>query len=387
MNHKQALDYLFSLQHFGTHLGLANTTRLLNKLRNPHKNLKAIHVAGTNGKGSVCAMLSSILQKAGYKVGMYTSPHLKDLNERFQVNGEKISNKDIARLAAIVKKHRKDQTFFETITSMAFQYFKEQKVDFLVLEVGLGGRLDSTNVVKPLVSVITNVDIDHIDYLGKHIANIAYEKAGVIKNKIPVVTAAGGKALKVIQNVAKERDSKLFLVKKPSKRIKLSLDGDFQQINAAVALETIHVLKKHYNLKVTNGDIELGLKTTYWPGRFEYIKGNLLVDCAHNLAGVKVLVKELKKVKKKIILVVGILKDKDQEGMLKLLEPFASKTILTKAKVPRATEPKELAKYLKKSYKIINEPKKAIKYAKSIAKKNDLVVVAGSIYIVGEMYH
>jgi dihydrofolate synthase/folylpolyglutamate synthase len=373
------------LQHFGTHLGLANTTRLLNKLGNPHKNLKVIHVAGTNGKGSVCAMISSILQKAGYKVGMYTSPHLKDLNERFQVNGNKISNKDIARLATIVKKHRKDQTFFETVTAMAFQYFKEQKVDFLILEVGLGGRLDSTNVIKPLVSVITNVGIDHIEYLGKHIANIAYEKAGIIKKNIPTITAAEGKALKVIENVAKEKNSRLFLVKEPKKKFKLSLSGAFQQINAAVAVETIAVLKLHYNLDITGDHIDSGLKTAYWPGRLEYIEDNILVDCAHNLACVEVLIKELRKIKRKIILVIGFSKDKDKEGMLKLVEPLVSKIILTKAKVPRATEPKELGKYLKKPYKIINDPKKALAYAKSIAKK-DLILVAGSIYIVGEIY-
>ena len=237
-----------------------------------------------------------------------------------------------------------------------------------------------------MVSVITNVAKDHTEYLGKNIANIAYEKAGVIKKNIPTITAAEGKALKVIENVAKEKNSRLFLVKQPRKRINLSLDGGFQQLNAAVALEVIAVLNLHYSLNITKEDIKLGLKTTNWPGRFEYIKSNLLVDCAHNLSGVKVLIKELKKIKKKIILVIGILKDKDKEGMLKLLEPFTYKTVLTKAKVPRATEPKELAKYLKKPYKIVNDPKKALRYAQSIAKKNDLILVAGSIYIVGEIY-
>ena len=189
-----------------------------------------------------------------------------------------------------------------------------------------------------------------------------------------------------IENVAKEKDSKLFYVKKPTKKFKLSLEGTYQQMNAAIALETIAVLNLHYNLNISKEDTQLGLKTTKWPGRFEYIKGNLLVDCAHNVNGVKVLVKELKKIKKKKILVTGILKDKEKEAMLKLLEPYFYKIVLTKAKVPRATDPKELAKYLKKPCKIINDPKKAVKYAQSIAKKNDLIVVAGSIYIVGEIY-
>ncbi|MBW2980888.1 bifunctional folylpolyglutamate synthase/dihydrofolate synthase [Candidatus Woesearchaeota archaeon] len=386
MNYNQSMKYLLSLQHFGTKLGLANITRLLNKLGNPHKGLKVIHVAGTNGKGSVCAMISNILQKAGYRVGMYTSPHLRCFNERFLVNGKKISNEDVARLTAVVKRYRKDQTFFEVVTAMAFQYFKEKKVDFLILEVGLGGRLDATNVIVPLVSVITNVDIDHTDYLGKNIVNIAYEKAGIIKKNKPVVTAAEGKALKVIENVSKEKNSDLFLVKKPKKRFKLALIGNFQQINAAVAVRTVETLNKYYGLGIAKKSIDLGLETAYWPGRLEFIADNILVDCAHNLACVKILVKELQKIKKKIILVIGISKDKDKEGMLNLLEPLAYKIVLTKADVPRATDTKELAKYLKKDYKIIDEPRKALKYAESIAKKNDLILVAGSIYVVGGIY-
>jgi dihydrofolate synthase/folylpolyglutamate synthase len=385
MDYKEALEYLYSIQRFGTKLGLANTTKLLEKLGNPHKELMVIHVGGTNGKGSVCAMISSILQEAGYKVGMYTSPHVKDFNERFLVNGKKISDKDVARLASIIKKNRDDQTFFEIVTAMAFKYFKEQKVDVLVLEVGLGGALDATNVIVPLVSVITNIGLEHTDYLGKNLASIAYEKSGIIKDNRPVITAAEGKALAVIKNVCKEKNSEMFLLRKPRKKYELSLKGDFQQLNAAIAVKTVDVLAKYFSISATASDIVSGLKKAYWPGRFEYFEENILVDCAHNLEGVKVLVHELKKIKKKKILVIGIMKDKNKEGMLRLLEKHFSKIILTKVGVPRASEPEELAKYLHNGYKIIKNPKEALKYAKSIA-KNELIVVAGSIYLVGELY-
>jgi dihydrofolate synthase/folylpolyglutamate synthase len=385
MNYKAALDYLYGIRRFGTKLGLANITKLLEKLGNPHKGLMVVHVGGTNGKGSVCAMLSSILQEAGYRVGMYTSPHVKDFNERFLVNGEKISDKDVARLTRLVKKHRDDQTFFEIVTAMAFKYFKEQMVNILILEVGLGGALDATNVIVPMVSVITNIGIDHTEYLGRNLASIAYEKSGIIKNDKPVVTAAEGRALEVIKNVCKEKHSEMFLVRKPRKKYGLTLRGHFQQINAAVAVKTVEVLAKYYSIGATAGDISSGLKKAYWPGRMEYVEDNIMVDCAHNLEGVKVLVNELRKIKKKKILVIGIMKDKNKEGMLRLLERHFSKVILTKVNVPRAAEPEELAKYLHNSYNIVKKPKEALKYAKSIA-KNKLIVVAGSIYLVGELY-
>ncbi len=386
MNYKEAISYLLEIEHFGTKLGLANVTRLLEKLGNPHNGLKVIHITGTNGKGSVCSMIASILQKAGYKVGLYTSPHLRKLNERFQINGKDISDEDIARLTELVKKHRGDQTFFEVTTAMAFQYYKEQKVDFLVLEVGLGGRLDATNVVTPMLSIITNVGIEHTDYLGKNIVNIAYEKAGIIKEKVPVVTAAEGKALEVISNVAKEKKSPIFIITKPTRKYALSLKGNFQQINAEIAARSIDVLINYNNLGISKSDIDAGLKSASIPARLEYIKKNVLVDCAHNPHAVKSLIGELKKLKKKIVLVIGICKDKDRKQILQLLEPFTSSIIFTRAKVPRATDPKELAKHVTKKYKIIEDSKEALKYAESIASKNEIVLVAGSIYLVGEIY-
>jgi len=386
MNYTQAVNYLCNLEKFGTKLGLSRAEELLEKLGNPEKNLKVIHVTGTNGKGSVCAMLSSILQEAGCKVGLYTSPHLKKFNERYKINGKDISDKDIVRYFNKVKRFATNQSFFEFTTSMAFLYFYEKKVDFLILEVGMGGRLDATNVVKPLVSIITNVGLEHTGHLGNTIAKIAYEKSGIIKDKVPVVTAAKGDALKVIKDAAKQRKSPLFIAK-PMRKVALSLKGGFQQSNAAIVLETMRVLNNYYNLKIKNNTINKGLLKAKWPGRLQFIKKNILVDCAHNLDGVKALYKELKKLKyNRLFLIIGILKDKDYKSMLRLLTPLACKTILTKVKYEgRATEPKDIAKYAQGNYMIAKDVKKALKYAKTMANKNDLILITGSIYLVGEV--
>ena len=224
MGNRKILDYLYSLESSKIKLGLENIQNLLNKIGNPERNLKCIHVAGTNGKGSVCAMLFCILREAGCKIGLYTSPHLKKFNERIRVNEHFIMDREIVDYFLKIKPHITTQSFFEITTAMAFLYFKEKNVDFAVLETGLGGRLDATNVVIPLVSVITNIEIEHTDLLGNTIEKIAFEKAGIIKNKVPVVAGAIGKALGVIKKVAKERNAPLFSVKKsapwdPLKRV------------------------------------------------------------------------------------------------------------------------------------------------------------------------
>lgn len=391
MDYQQILDYIYSLkgsEHKGNfNLTLKNIKILLKKLGNPEKSLKVIHVAGTNGKGSVCAMLSSILKEAGYKAGMYTSPHLKDFRERFLINDKKISKEDFVKYFKKVKPFITTQTFFEVITTMAFLYFKTKKVDFLVCEVGLGGRLDATNVVRPIISVITNIGLEHQEYLGKTIERIAYEKAGIIKNKIPLVTGAKGPALNVIKKIAKKKNTKVYQDGKPIKGFPLKLKGDFQLVNASLAIEAIKVLNQYHNLKINKKIIKKGLLKTAWPGRLEFISKNVLVDCAHNLDAIKALKKELKGIKKdykKLYLIIGILKDKDYKNMLKELTPLAQKVILVKARIPRALEPETLAKQIKNPI-IIKNPKKALIYAKKIAKKNELIVVTGSIYVVGEV--
>ncbi len=399
MNYDEVIKYLYSLERAkGSKLGLGNINRLLKKTGNPEKKLRCVHVAGTNGKGSVCVMISAVLQEAGYKVGMYTSPHLKDFRDRFLVNNKKISEKDIIKYFLKVKSFITGQTFFEVITAMAFLYFKEQKVDFLVLEVGLGGRLDATNVVKPLVSVITNVDIEHTDFLGESIEKIAYEKGGVIKEEVPVVTGASGKALTVIKKISNKNNSKLFINKKYKKangefeinnykNLKLNLKGDFQLVNSSIAIAAIDVLNQYYKLDINKNNIKNGLKNVEWHGRFDFIRKNVLVDCAHNPSSFKVLIDELRRIKNcygKIILVIGILDDKDIKKMVKMIEPLTDKIIVTKAKTPRAEEPINIKKFIKKKIKIIKNVKKAVKYAEKTAGKGDLVLVTGSCFVVGE---
>ncbi len=387
MNYKQVLKELYSLDSPKFTQTLINQKALLKKLKNPEKELKCIHVAGTNGKGSVCAMLSSILTDAGYKVGMYTSPHLKKFNERIRINNKLITDKDIAKLYLKVKPHITNQTFFEITTSMAFLYFNEKKVDFIVLETGLGGRLDSTNVIKPLISIITNVGMEHTEHLGNSIEKIAYEKAGIIKKNIPVVTAAEGIALAAIKKTSNKKNSPLIIIKKNKiKKIKLNLNGKFQITNAAIAEKTIDTLKNNYNIKINKKNITNGLKNTKWPGRFQFINKNTLVDCAHNPDGFKLLVKELKNINyNKLILVVGFSNDKDINSISKIIKNKASKTIITKSSNERAAEPKIIKKYFNKNAIIINNPKNALKYAKKAAAKKDLILITGSIFLVGEL--
>jgi len=381
MKYEHILKELYGLENIKFIQTLGNMRVLLKKLNNPEKKLKCIHVAGTNGKGSVCAMISSILQDAGYKVGMYTSPHLKKFNERIRINNKLISDKDIVNYYLKIKKYVTNQTFFEITTAMAFLYFKEKKVDFVVLETGLGGRLDSTNVITPLISIITNVGIEHSEYLGNKIEKIAYEKAGIIKENVPVVTASRGIALATIKKISNKKNSKLYTVSKKTIEYKIALKGEFQKQNASIAIKTIETLNK--NIKINKKNIINGLKNTKWPGRFQFVNKNILIDCAHNPNGFKTLFNELKNINyNKLILVIGFSDDKDIRTISKIIK--SNKIILTKSNNERAVEPKTIKKYFNKPI-IINNPKKALKYAKNIATKNDLILITGSIFLVGEL--
>ncbi|MBS3096912.1 bifunctional folylpolyglutamate synthase/dihydrofolate synthase, partial [Candidatus Woesearchaeota archaeon] len=395
--YKKILKYLYSLESPKIKLGLDRIQGLLGKIGNPEKELKCIHVAGTNGKGSVCAMIFCILKEAGYKVGLYTSPHLKRFNERIRVNGHFITDKEIVEYFLKVKPFITNQSFFEITTAMAFLNFREKNVDFAVLEVGLGGRLDATNVAVPLVSAITNIGIEHTELLGKTIEKIAFEKAGIIKNNVPVVTGAKGRALEVIKKIARQRNAPLFLAKK-YKNIKFGyLNGNFQQKNKDIALTTINIFKKYNQIKINGKQIMNGIKKTKWQGRLEFVSKNVLVDCAHNPSGFAVLKKELSIIKKQkniknFIFVVGMQNDKDIPIMLKTIKPLISTIIFTKSKNEKAAKPEDLLKNFNKlnqnkqiQIKIIENPKKALKYAKKISGKKDLIVVTGSIYLVGEV--
>ena len=397
------MKYLYSLETSKIKLGLENIQNLLAKIGNPELELTCIHVAGTNGKGSVCAMLFYILKEAGYNVGLYTSPHLKKFNERIRVNEHFITDKEIVEYFLRIKPYITHQSFFEITTAMAFLYFKEHDVDFAILEVGLGGRLDATNVVMPLISVITNIGLEHTDILGNTIKKIAFEKAGIIKKNVPVVTGAKGRALEVIKEIAKERTVPLFNVKKLDfvkffHHVKFDyLNGEFQKENAKIAVTAINVLKKFYSLRIKFSHIRNGIKKTKWQGRFQFISKNVLVDCAHNPSGFKILKRELLIIKNKnnineFIFVIGVQNTKDVPSMLKKINSLISKIIFTKSKNEEAAEPQELLNICKKISlkrdffaKVINNPKKALSYAKKIADKTDLIVVTGSIYMVGEI--
>lgn len=383
------MDYLKWLHSMsGMKLGLENITKLMLRLGNPEKQLRFIHVAGTNGKGSVTAMTSSILREAGFCVGMYTSPHLVHYNERIQVDGVPISDFDLARLAQKIYPFVIEYqcTYFEAATAIAILYFVEKKVDFVSFEVGMGGRLDSTNIITPLVSAITTISLEHTQYLGDTVEKIAFEKAGIIKNNIPTVTAVSGSALEVISSVAKEKNSRLIIAK-PSE-MKCALIGDYQKVNIGIVLEIIKLLREQYSVKISDLAISNGLKNVKWPGRMDFVLPNILIDVAHNLAGVEVLAHELRKLKySRLILVTGILRDKDYEKMLRLLSPLADKIILCAPKTDRAIAPNYLASIIAHpNMEIVLDVDKAFEKARSEMKSDDLLLVTGSIYTAGEVY-
>ncbi|MBI5224153.1 bifunctional folylpolyglutamate synthase/dihydrofolate synthase [Candidatus Micrarchaeota archaeon] len=376
----------------GMKLGLENIKALMKQLGNPQNKLRFIHIGGTNGKGSTCAMTFAILRKAGYSVGMFSSPHLVRQNERIRVDDELISDADLSRIAGSVRQEveRFGCTYFESWTAIAILYFLEKKVDFVVFEVGLGGRLDSTNIVTPLVSAITNIALEHTALLGDTTRKIAAEKAGIIKPGIPVITGAEGDALEVISEAARCNDSEL-IVSKPSD-MPTNMLGDYQKENVGLTLGIIEILRKKYMIDIPESAVKDGLRNVFWRGRMDYLTSNILVDVAHNPHGVLALKKELEKLRtqkkyKRIIILTGILKDKKYADMLGELSPFASKIIFCEAKTERAAPAEELAKYVVGiDSQIIKDVKEAFRFAQTLISKDDLLLVTGSIYMAGEVY-
>lgn len=435
MTYKEALEFIHDLNRFGTKLGLNNILKLLELLDNPHKNINVIHVAGTNGKGSTSAMIDKILQEEGYKVGLFTSPYLEVFNERIRINGKNISDEDLARFTEKVQEAvnymRQNNigfpTEFEVVTAIGLLYFKEKNVDIIVLEVGMGGRLDATNVVIPKVSVITPIDLDHQQYLGDSIEKIAKEKCGIIKKGVPVVSAPQeSKALKVIEKTAKDRCCPLIKVSRDQQNqhvdtisfkivsedikgsffdlktpkdsydnLRINLIGAHQVENAATAIGAIEVLKDS-GIKVKKESIYKGLQNTKWAGRNELLQENpfVLIDGAHNMAGIRALKDTIEKhfVDFDKILVLGILEDKDYEQMVKEISLVADTIIVTKPLSPRALSATKLAKCILKhrNMKKVNVYKRseindAIDLAFDLSKKNDLIIFAGSIYLIGSV--
>jgi dihydrofolate synthase/folylpolyglutamate synthase len=414
--YQKSLDYLYGLEKFGMIFGLTQVERILSATGNPHKEIQAIHIGGTNGKGSTAAMMSSILQKEGYRVGLYTSPHLVRFTERIKVNGKEIEEEEVTALTEWMRKEIETAgiaapfTFFDFTTAMALHYFKQKLVDLAVLEVGLGGRLDSTNVVDPLLSVITNVEKDHEEHLGRTILKIAREKAGIIKKGRPLITAVTQPhVLRLFSKVCQENGTPFFRVGKEFRytrggdgdfnyeglnrklwSVHLNLKGFHQVINAATAFGAMEVLED-LGYRVSTDAMIDGVKEVEWPGRLEMVSSSpgVILDGAHNPAGALVLKESLEKEFQfqHLILLIGIMRDKDIRSMLHFLGPLADHIILTRPHTDRATPPLLLKKMLGRSGKkaeIVEDLNDAIERGLSLVEKEDLLCITGSLYTVGE---
>ncbi len=414
--YRESLDYLYSLEKFGMIFGLAKVEALLQAVGNPHQEIQAIHIGGTNGKGSTAAMIASILQKDGYRTGLYTSPHLIRFTERIKINGKEIPEEEVAELTAWMRKRVEEAgvtppfTFFDFTTAMALLYFKQKMVDLAVLEVGLGGRLDSTNVVDPLLSIITNIGKDHEEQLGRTFLKIASEKAGIIKKGRPFLTAATQpQVLRLFSKICREKGSPYYRVGKEIRyfsdgqrrfdyeglhrklwNVSLNLEGPHQIVNAATALGAVEILDD-LGYSVSNDAMIEGMKDVEWPGRLEMVCSSprVVLDGAHNPSGALALKESMEKEFRfrHLHLIVGIMKDKDIASILRILAPLADHLILTKPHTDRAAPPSLLLKALGKNAKkaeIVEDLEAAIGKGLSMTKEEDLLCITGSLYTVGE---
>ena len=422
MTYAEAIQFLYDLRLFGAKFGLENTFKLAVLAGNPQDRLRFIHAAGTNGKGSTCAMLEGIYRAAGLRVGLFTSPHLVSFRERIQVNRQLISEAEVVRLTEELRRlssvsrlqtasepaeagttnlmhpDRQDAcpTFFEFITVMALKFFAEQKCDLVIWETGLGGRLDATNIVTPLASVITNIALDHQQWLGDTLKKIAAEKAGIIKPGVPVITAADEpEALAVIEKTARGKNAPLIKVAQASRlhaaagTAALPLPGDHQRLNAALTLAVVEALQS--KIPVSDPAIRTGLETVNWPGRMQLVTRpsgqKILLDGAHNVAGAKVLRKALEKYfgRTRRILVLGVLQDKDWRHICETLAPLAARILTVPVSSERAADARELAA----ACRAVNSTAEivacdSLREALGKIVSDDFVVVTGSLYLVGE---
>lgn len=423
MNYEEALRYINDQEKFGSNLRLDTIRRLLELLGNPHKDLKCIHIAGTNGKGSTSSYIATMLKEAGYKVGLFTSPYLERFNERIAINGEDIPNGRLAEITEKVKdkieimiqKEYEHPTTFEIVTAIGFVYFKEENVDYVVLEVGLGGRLDATNVIdESLLSIITTIDYDHMDFLGDTLGKIAYEKAGIIKEKGLVLSyPQKEEAMEVIEKVCEEKEAELTICPMENvkivelnefggsfdyhfnsqtfKNLEISLIGEHQIYNAALAVTAIALLREKGLVNISDEQIRSGLKKARWKGRLEVLNRHPLfvIDGAHNPQGVRTLADNLKRFKyNRLILGIGILKDKEVEKIVEIITPLADEIVITEANIYRKMEAEKLEKLINKYNKnthVEKDIKKAIDKTYELAKEDDLILFMGSLYLIGDV--
>jgi dihydrofolate synthase/folylpolyglutamate synthase len=411
------LDWLYSLEGRGEIYELERMDQALELLGDPHRRIRAVHIAGTKGKGSVAAMVDASLRAAGYRVALYTKPHLVKLTERTRIGGAEMPASlmldYITRLRDIFERAGLALTFFEFTVALMFLYFAEAQVDLAVIETGLGGRLDSTNVVRPLLSVITPIGFDHMDRLGYTIGAIAAEKGGIIKDSVPVVIGTrDDEARQVLTAIAAERHSRAFMIDRefsyrsqaPAHRLDyygagltlehldLNLAGPFQHENAAIAVATLEVLRE-LGLTVDDDDIRRGLHTVDWPGRFDIVARDPLVilDCAHNELAVKALLETITVELGPAVkphLVFGCLEEKRWERMAAMIAPRVSSATLTQARPKRPLDPARLLPIFEKhtAARVVRDPIAALEHAMAAAAPDQVVLATGSVYLVGEIY-
>ena len=416
-SYEAARERLYKLQRFGINLGLDTISSLLSELDNPQRRFPVLHVAGTNGKGSVAAITASILQAAGIRVGLYTSPHLLDFCERIQVRGTRIPQGRVVELFDRIQSlpsFAVPPTFFEVATAMAFQYFAEERVEIAVLEVGLGGRFDATNVCLPLGTVITNVSFDHEKYLGSSLEAIAFEKAGILKHNVPLVMGPVEQSVDgVLQEQARHKHVRMFKfgrefrsVSHPSgafdfvgmdrqyTNLRCALEGEHQTVNAACSIAGLEasVIPR---TPIPEWAIRQGLEQVSWPGRLERLRRHPLILCdgAHNQAAAECLKISLQRSvserrERRLILVIGMMQDKNLRVFLNTLVPLADVVILTRIHSPRAATVRALKEALPVTDRPLYErddPGAAIELATCLASENDLICITGSLFLVGHI--
>ncbi len=411
------IEYLFNLQKFGIKLGLDTIRSFLKEIDSPHRQYPVIHIAGTNGKGSTAAMVASLFQAAGYRVGLYSSPHLVDFRERIRINGNCISEEHVIALTERLRQivHGAfTPTFFEFTTAMAFSYFAAEQVDIAVIEVGLGGRFDATNVVEPLATCITTIALDHEQHLGSTLEAIAYEKGGILKKGVPaVIGRMGAEAMRVFHTLSQDLASPLYVLEAdfackvtgPSgweysglaqhyQNIQCPLIGTHQLDNAACAL-ALAELASRQGFLITESHVQAGFESLRWAGRLEIAETQplLVLDGAHNPAAAQVVADFIDSFRHDhphsiVILVIGMMRDKDHQTVLSTLVPHVDRVIVTQPSLPRAATVKELnplGHSAPEGWADIPKPSDALQYARTLASPHDLICVTGSLLLVGEL--
>lgn len=427
MNYSETLDYIYGINRFTTNRsgmrnGFKNAKELLERMGNPQEKFKSIHIAGTNGKGSVASMLTHILYSNGYSVGMFTSPHLVDFTERIQVDLKQIDEAEVIRIVPMVRRHIEEMVadghdhprWFEIITAIGFQYFAERGVDYAVVEVGLGGRKDATNILNPQLSIITSISYDHISILGEDIGSIAFEKAGIIKSKTPIVVyPQTDEVSHVIRQVAEGEDAPIYEVGENNTKVRSSqvgrqvfdfefedlkleeliihLSGRHQVLNASTAILGIYALR-NLGVRISKEAIRDGLAAAKWAGRLEVLRKDpdILVDGAHNVASARILAEAIEDYyrDRHLVLAIGMLRDKEVDKILEILCPLADTVIITHPDSDRAIDVEELSERSRpysRDVITIDTVQEAIAESIELAGSNGVIIFSGSLYLVGEV--